>query len=183
MKTPIEKLTTEQVARKFSSILKRWLTKKQMRQVIRTNSKPENAPFCATHEFCDANMAMIEAVHKLTGKQPDIHCDATNLLWTEAWAMAKRKLFYIRDLPKRCQLSPAEHYDAQIPPKVLAALKHVRKFHPEIRMVTYNIETRWCFADEDFNVPTVFDRRINIGILEDAQSSLTELPCVYQMRN
>ena len=55
--------------------------------------------------------------------------------------------------------------------KVLAALLHVRQFHPKVIAVVYLPDTRWRFVDEDGEAPT-FGDNIDVGILEDAQNEV-----------
>lgn len=67
-----------------------------------------------------------------------------------------------------------------IPPKILAALNHVRKFHPSVCMVTFDEDARWQYMDDDFKAP-VFGDEISVAILEDAVYDLTELPADFQL--
>jgi hypothetical protein len=66
------------------------------------------------------------------------------------------------------------------PRQVEEALKHVRTFHPDVVMVTYGLDTRWMFTNKAGEPPD-FDRRVDVGILEDAQSSLSRFPAIFQV--
>jgi len=68
-----------------------------------------------------------------------------------------------------------------IPNKVQLALDHVRSFHPEVTMVTFNSDGWWHYTDDYFHAPEKFDERINTHILEDAIYDLEDFPCVFQL--
>lgn len=51
-------LTTEQLSRKFSEILKEWLTPSQQGEILWRNRSERNKAICHTHDFVDANQAM-----------------------------------------------------------------------------------------------------------------------------
>jgi len=88
---------TKEVAKKFADILRTWLTEEEMRIVILRNAvKYKNAGICASHDFCDANMAMGEAFETFgLATTADIEdCDSTEYsiaqdLWNNAWTVAK----------------------------------------------------------------------------------------------
>ncbi len=88
---------TEQVSKKFSEVLREWLTPAEMDEVIIRNEEPryKEGELCATHDFCDANMAMFEAIEKVTGTEPDTQSDEFTKLFNEAWVMAKANKFSI----------------------------------------------------------------------------------------
>lgn len=99
--------TAEQLAIQFSTILKEWLTLEQMQQIVSRNKETQltNPGVCATHDFCDANMAMNEAFEKVMGREftfnsdeePELEEQAENdsNLFNEAWSIAKKNNFYI----------------------------------------------------------------------------------------
>jgi hypothetical protein len=88
------------VALEFSNVLGAWLGPKKMREVVQLNAQEDNPNICHSHDFCDANMAMDEAMKKL-GVEPMIPTDEEGMpqeicdLWNRAWAMAKANKFYI----------------------------------------------------------------------------------------
>lgn len=67
-----------------------------------------------------------------------------------------------------------------IPPKILAALNHVKQFYPSVCMVAFDEDTRWQYMDKNFRAP-VFGDEISVSILEDAVYDLNELPAVFQL--
>jgi hypothetical protein len=112
------------VAAMFSTVLREWLTAEQMTVVVERNTEYENVThgICASHDFCDANMAMAEAFHRLGLKTNIDHdgwdqyaqcycerptCDHTMpadtaaiesasqlwQLWADAWDLAKSSGF------------------------------------------------------------------------------------------
>lgn len=107
----LEKLSAEDLAKAFAKVLKEWLSDEEMAAVVATNKADGyDASTCASHDFCDANMAMDEAYKKIypefdkaawddndktegLGKLWDKHTD----LWNEAWDLAKRADFYITE--------------------------------------------------------------------------------------
>src|SRR5664279_2766740 len=67
-------MTQEQrVAIEFCKVLHQWLTADEMTEVVKRN-KTYHEGICATHDSCDANMAMYEAFSNL-GLKADIDCD------------------------------------------------------------------------------------------------------------
>lgn len=89
--------TAEQakVALKFAKVLHEWLTPAQMRMVVaRNEGMHHDDPCCSSHDFCDANMAMDEAMqacgHSTDGDPDEM---GWNVVWNGAWAIAKRMNF------------------------------------------------------------------------------------------
>lgn len=93
------------VAKQFCVELRRWLTPEQLAEANRRNATPEYAGCCATHDWCDANVAMASAFHHFgvetldtaTPEERETHgcplspeCDAC---WNEAWTLAKQSGF------------------------------------------------------------------------------------------
>lgn len=82
------------LAKKFSTILREWLTEEEMSAVIernRADGYPTN--ICHSHDFCDANMAMDEAFTKVMGREydfgnengtEDADLDLINAMWMQA---------------------------------------------------------------------------------------------------
>ena len=87
----------EKLSKEFSKVLKSWLMKKQMAEVIRKNDTPEykTGGLCASHDYCDANMAMDAAWKKVVGKSINFQNNTQVSLWNKAWTMAKENKFYI----------------------------------------------------------------------------------------
>lgn len=87
--TTLPEHTLDLLAATFAGVLRGWLTDEEwdaMRQ--RNAERPEGQSWCASHDYCDANMAM-DAAFKLNGI-PDIdassEADCAN--WNAAWAIA-----------------------------------------------------------------------------------------------
>ena len=90
---------TSKVARKFAEVLRSWLSPEEIAQVIALNkAEPSDNAVCHSHDYCDANMAMIEALELealdfggLETNPPEY--DAAIELWNEAWTLAKNADF------------------------------------------------------------------------------------------
>lgn len=81
-----------EVAAAFSRVLRAWLTPEQMASVIAKNEAGSDRT-CASHDYCDANMAMHEAFMSALGREPDPAVSADVSLWNAAWSTAKRARF------------------------------------------------------------------------------------------
>lgn len=81
----------------FSEVLKVWLSPDEMREVIARNRAEPNPSICHSHDFCDANMAMLEAWEPAIGPDIDVHSDEGIALWNAAWSRAKRNDFQMVD--------------------------------------------------------------------------------------
>lgn len=71
-----------------------------------------------------------------------------------------------------------------IPKKVKKALNHVRKHYPGVCLVVFNSDGRWQYMDEVFWAPQ-FNKEIDVGILEDAQSEVDNtvgFPAVFEIQ-
>lgn len=64
------------------------------------------------------------------------------------------------------------------PPKIQAALDHVRSFFPDVVMVVFSTDARWQYMTEEFEAP-VFPNEVDVTILEEAVYDLDELPALY----
>jgi len=58
-----------------------------------------------------------------------------------------------------------------MPPKVLEAIDHVRRFFPVVDMVIFNDAGRWQFTGEDFDKVVFGDADIDISLLEEASQA------------
>lgn len=94
--------TARQIADQFKTTIREWLTSDQLIEVDRRNNARADST-CATHDFCDANMAMLAAIQVLTKESEDEACDRllslTNddpLLDTvnDGWTLAKVEGFH-----------------------------------------------------------------------------------------
>jgi len=89
-------IKTQAVAFEFARILREWLTSKEMRVVLRRNKIRGMRNCCATHDFCDPNMAMLEAyarIHKISENDIDLNADDVVERMNEAWSIAKAAQF------------------------------------------------------------------------------------------
>jgi hypothetical protein len=102
MTTTVPTEVRRALAREFSNVLRRWLSEREMVEVVERNERTGHKygrSVCHSHDFCDANMAMAEAFANLGFKScADIAEDderegpewtAAADLWNEAWTMAK----------------------------------------------------------------------------------------------
>lgn len=83
----------EAVAEEFCRILRKWLTPEEMAEINRRNSTPEYSVCCASHDFCDPNQAMIDALSIFGLEFHPSMCDYLNDVWT----IARNSEF--RDIP------------------------------------------------------------------------------------
>jgi len=92
------------IALEFCNVLRAWLTPVEMSKVIVRNrawALEGDKSACATHDFCDANMAMDEAFKRVLGRGclliedcvSDDEKQADTNLWNEAWGIAKAANF------------------------------------------------------------------------------------------
>ncbi len=85
--------TVSQLALEFSNILKSWLSSDQM---IAVNARNEGAgDSCATHDFCDANEAMIEAFTIVFKRDIDFQSDTDMMHMNKSWYFAKTNKFFL----------------------------------------------------------------------------------------
>lgn len=87
----------EQLAKKFAEVLQEWLSAEQMKTVIKRNmSGAYSEDVCASHDFCDANMAMDESFLRVLFRNASTSSDHDIYLWNSAWTMAKTADFYFK---------------------------------------------------------------------------------------
>lgn len=93
----IAALTPEAVAKAFCAVVRESLDGYELSEVIARNKTPEytETGSCATHDFCDANMLMLQAFTDLLGYEPDSVCDdpcewknGVQRRWNAAWNLA-----------------------------------------------------------------------------------------------
>lgn len=81
----------EVIGNRFALILNSWLTPEQLEAVKSENAKDTTTLNCASHNFCDANMAMVEAFEFFQEELPDDDGDQAQFdLWNKAWDYAKK---------------------------------------------------------------------------------------------
>lgn len=64
-------INTEILAREFSATLREWLRPDELAEVVKRNKAETNNYICHSHDFCDANMAMLEAMETVVGIDVD----------------------------------------------------------------------------------------------------------------
>jgi len=80
------------IAEAFAEVMRQWLSREEFAEMKRRNA--QNHPLiCASHDFCDANMAMWEAFKGVRSRDIDGDSEADTALWNDAWALAKRLYF------------------------------------------------------------------------------------------
>jgi hypothetical protein len=87
------------LARAFGAEIQAALTRREFREMIdRNKSSHTDDGICASHDFVDANMYMLDAFKKTFGREPAILTDADDeidaKLWNDAWAIAKAADFF-----------------------------------------------------------------------------------------
>lgn len=76
------------MAKAFDKGLRKDVGAANYREVLRRNRTPEYGCACASHDFCDANMTMLEAYQTVTGKDFPFADDQTENdmdVWNRAW--------------------------------------------------------------------------------------------------
>ncbi len=86
--------TVESVGRKFAELLRRDLTPEQLRELIRRNrTRGPKDGWCASHDFLDSNMTMLEAMASVLAMSEDAVTDLMEErdderdLWNAAWPL------------------------------------------------------------------------------------------------
>lgn len=83
---------TERVARRFSIVLLGWLGHRTMELVNMRNEQQTDKSICHSHDFCDANQAMIDALEANGIEWSTDQIDLCNA----AWDLAKANRFYVK---------------------------------------------------------------------------------------
>ena len=84
----------ERLAFQFAKVLKEWLKPEQITEVIKRNTLEKYQGCCATHDFCDANMAMAEAFKRTFNREFEFGNELDSTLFNGAWYIAKQNQFY-----------------------------------------------------------------------------------------
>lgn len=83
----------EKIAKKFADVLASWLSSEEIAEFLQRTKDEKDSSICHSHDYCDANMAMLEAF-KFYGLNLVDGKDETFALCNEAWSLAKKHLFY-----------------------------------------------------------------------------------------
>jgi len=94
-----------QIAKEFSKELISEIGMDNIKEVIDQNTDPENDGFCASHNYCDPNPIMLDALKKVladhgdeNAKSPDFEIDDSEIYlqtWNKAWDIADENDFFI----------------------------------------------------------------------------------------
>lgn len=94
MRTPAHPVLT--LARAFSRKLHAWLPEHVMAEVVAKNAVRRRDSICYSHDYCDANEAMLQAFEEAFGRTMVMDSDADYpgairdaFIADEAWALAK----------------------------------------------------------------------------------------------
>jgi len=77
-----------EVARSFCNLIAECLAAEQMHEVVARNAAETNPNVCHTHDFCDANLLMVDAL-KGQGLSSHIDDGYSHAVWDGAWSLAK----------------------------------------------------------------------------------------------
>ena len=82
--------TATRIAQDFAARLQAELGPQVIAEINRRNATAayQNGA-CATHDFCDANVLMLEAFEAVTGRAADPASEAEAMLWNTAWNTAR----------------------------------------------------------------------------------------------
>lgn len=83
-----------QIAEAFAEVMRQWLSPTEFDEMKRLNETDPtySGGCCASHNYCDANMAMDAAMRDVLGEAYDIESEDQQKLWNAAWTLA-RKLY------------------------------------------------------------------------------------------
>lgn len=84
-----------ELARKFSEELNRVLTAEHMERVNALNAAETDKNICHSHDFCDANQVMLDAL----GEEFE-SSDKQNTLINDAWSIAKNSEFDVSQIER-----------------------------------------------------------------------------------
>lgn len=91
----------EKLAREFSRLLSEELPEEDLEKLVELtearNMSGIDTDICHSHDFCDANMVMVEAYENIVGPWLNVLPDSKDMdLINEAWWMAQSNLFYLK---------------------------------------------------------------------------------------
>lgn len=85
--------STSALARAFARRVREELSP-HLLEIVRRNRTPEYKGCCATHDFCDANMLMLDAWSEITGEDPDAWDGDEDMgVVNAAWDLARESEF------------------------------------------------------------------------------------------
>ncbi len=92
-RTQDEIMMIQSLAEEFSHILETWVGTINLAKIVEVNKGYTDSKICASHDFCDSNMAMNEAFEETYGREFE---DGDEGIWNEAWDLAKLNNFYTK---------------------------------------------------------------------------------------
>ena len=92
MTTPMHVLLAE----KFTELLRAALSPAEFAEMADANANETDAGICHSHDYCDANQIMLNAMESL-----GIEYDAENTIYSDAWLHARLELF--DGSPEKCR--------------------------------------------------------------------------------
>ncbi|MGU4699207.1 hypothetical protein K6L09_21290 [Burkholderia cepacia] len=81
------------MAQSFSKKLVEIHTPEQMVDIIISNRHEDNAGICHSHDYCDANMVMLEVFEE---NNLNVEDEANHAIWNEVWDIAKKNEFFYK---------------------------------------------------------------------------------------
>jgi hypothetical protein len=81
--------TVAQLSSAFREKMRSYFPSETLAEIDRRNKFEADSSVCHSHDFCDANMVMLEAFIEVSGRDYDFGSDADMDLWNEAWDKTK----------------------------------------------------------------------------------------------
>lgn len=85
--------TPETLATEFTAILRDWLTREELVEIDSLNRAEPNGSVCHSHDFCDPNQAMLDALARFGVVDYRAADKKLNVLIDKAWSFAKNRGF------------------------------------------------------------------------------------------
>lgn len=85
------------IAQLFRANINHWLERNEVLEIDTVNRENKGGEFegCATHDFCDSNMAMSPAFESVMGFELDPSDESHCAIFNQAWDIAKQRGFYL----------------------------------------------------------------------------------------
>ena len=83
--------TPQAIGDEFVTLLSHWLSDYEIGEIQRLNATPAYAACCASHDFCDANEALLFAFEVIAECELDLEIQAHLDLCNAAWEYARTK--------------------------------------------------------------------------------------------
>jgi hypothetical protein len=94
--TPPSRVHVAALAGAFTDVLQDWLSPPELEAMRVANRRFRGTSTCASHDYCDANMAMLDAFQSTFGAEPRIADQPDGgqgpdiALWNAAWSLASK---------------------------------------------------------------------------------------------